>query len=75
MECGARMMRKSIRPARRTSKPGSHILMTRWLGGRGATTVMGEHSFWDHIEGHYSPTDDDPKWIPIGGAGPPCAFL
>ena len=23
------------------------------------------------LQGHYDPTDDDPKWIPIGGLGLP----
>ena len=33
MECGARVMRKSTRPASGTSKPGSHNPMTRRLAG------------------------------------------
>ena len=41
MECGARAMRKSTRPASGTSEPGSCTLMTRCLGVGGAATVTG----------------------------------
>ena len=75
MECGARVMRKSTRSAGGTSKPGSQTLMTRCFGGRGCNNSNGNILFGIISRGHYSPTDDDPKWIPIGGAGPPCASL
>ena len=41
MECGARAMRKSTRPAGGTSEPSSCTPMTRHLGGGDAATVMG----------------------------------
>ena len=42
MEWGARVMRKSTRPAGGTSEPCSHIPDTRYYkGGRGAMAVMG----------------------------------
>ena len=41
MECGARAMRKSTRPAGGTSEPCSHILNTRCKGVGGTTAVMG----------------------------------
>ena len=75
MECGARATRKSTRPAGRTSKPGSCTLMTRCLGGRACNNSNGNVLFWIISRGHYSPTNDDPKWIPVGGAGPPCMSL
>ena len=75
MECGARATRKSTRPAGGTSKPSSHTLITRCLEGRGCNSSNGNVLFGTISRGHYSPTNDDPKWIPIGGAGPPCASL
>ena len=75
MECGARVTRKSTRPASGTSKPGSHTPMTRHLGGRGHNNSNGSTRFGTILWGCYGPTDDDPKWIPIGGAGPPYVSL
>ena len=75
MECGARAMRKSTRPASGTFEPGSCTLMTRHLGGRGHNNSNGNILFGIILMGCYSPTDDDPKWILIGGAGPPCTSL
>ena len=74
MECGARVMRKSTRPAGVTSEPGSCTLMTRCLGGRWYNS-NGNTLFRIISKGCYGSTNDDPKWIPIGGAGPPCASL
>ena len=68
-------MRKSTRPASRTFKPGSRTSMTRCLGGRGCNNSNTNILFGIILRGHYSPTNDHPKWIPIGGAGPPCASL
>ena len=62
MECGARVMRKSTRPASGTSEPGSHTLMIRRLGGRGATTVMGTFSLGSYQGGATAP----PMMIPSG---------
>ena len=79
MEPGARAMRKSTRPASRNSKPGSCTLMTRCLGGgvggRGCNNSTGSTLFGTMLQGHYGPTDDDPKWIPIGGTRSPYGFL
>ena len=75
MECGARVTRKSTRPAGGTSEPSSHTLMTRCLGGRGHNSSNENILFGTILRGHYSPTNDDSKWIPIGGAGPPCTSL
>ena len=75
MECGARVMRKSTRPAGGTSEPCSHTPITRCLGGRGHNSSNGNILFGTISRGHYSPTDDDPKWIFLGGAGPPCVTL
>ena len=75
MECGARVTGKSTRPAGGTSKPSSHTPITRRLGGRGHNSSNGNVLFGTISRGCYSPTDDDPKWIPIGGAGPPCVSL
>ena len=71
MECGARAMRKSARPAGRTSEPSSHTPITRHLGGRGCNSSNGNILSGTISRGHCSPTDDDPKWIPVGGARPP----
>ena len=68
-------MRKSTRPASRTTEPGSHIPITRCLGGRGHNSSNGNILFGTISRGHYSPTDDDPKWIPVGCVGPPCTSL
>ena len=76
MECGAKATRKSTRPAGRTSEPGSHTPMTRHLGGRrGHNNSNGNTLFGIISRGCYGPTDDDPKWIFIGGGGPPCMSL
>ena len=75
MECGARAMRKSTRPASGISEPGSRTLMIRCLGGRGHNNSNGNTPFGTILLGHYGPTNDDPKWIPIGGAGPPYVSL
>ena len=61
-------MRKSTRPAGGTSKPGSHTQMTRHLGGRGHNNSNRNILFGIISRGCYSLTDDDPKWIPVGGA-------
>ena len=68
MECGAKATRKSTRPASGPSEPGSCTLMTRCLGGRGCNNSNGNTLFGTILRGHYGSTDDDPKWIPIGGA-------
>ena len=68
-------MRKSTRPAGGTSKPGSRTPMTRCLGGSGCNNSNGNTLFGTISRGCYGPTDDDPKWIPVGGAGPPYASL
>ena len=44
-------------------------------GGGGHNSSNGNVLFRIISREHYSPMDDDPKWIPIGGAGPPCAYL
>ena len=75
MEYGARVMRKSLRPAGRTSEPGSHTPMTRCLGGRGCNNSNGNTLFGTILQRCYGPTDDDLKWIPVGGAGPPYVSL
>ena len=77
MECGARVTRKSTRPAGRTSEPGSCTPMTRHLGrgARGCNNSNGSTLFGTISWGYYSPTNDDPKWTPIGGAGPPYTSL
>ena len=75
MECGARALRKSTRPAGRTSEPGSCTPMTRHLGGRERNNSNGNTLFGTISQGCYSPIDDDPKWIPIGGARPPYSSL
>ena len=43
MECAARVMKKSTRPASGTSEPCLHILNTRCKGVGGATAVMGPY--------------------------------
>ena len=68
-------MRKSTRPAGGTSKPASCTPMTRCLGGRGHNNSNGNTLFGIILRGHYGPTNDDAKWIPVGGAGPPCTSL
>ena len=63
MECGARVMRKSTRPAGGTSKPCSHTPITRCLGGRGgATAVTGMFSLGPYRGGTRAP----PMMIPSG---------
>ena len=62
MECGARAMRKSTRPASGTSEPGSRTLMTRRLGVGGTTTVMGTLSLGSYQGGATAP----PMMIPSG---------
>ena len=60
MECGAKAMRKSTRPAGRTSKPSSHSSMNRHLGGGDAATVMEAISLGPHHRGAATP----PMMIP-----------
>ena len=55
MECGARVMRKSTRPASGTSKPGSCIPMTRHLGVGGTTAVMEMFSLGSYQGGTTAP--------------------
>ena len=66
-------MRKSTRPAGGTSVPCSHTPINRCLGGRGCNSSNRNVLFGTISRG--CPTDDDPKWIPVGGAGPPCTSL
>ena len=75
MEHGARVTRKSTRPAGGTSEPCSHISITRCLGGWGCNRGNGNILFGTISREHYSPTNDDPKWKPEGGARPHCASL
>ena len=67
MQCVARAMRKSTRPASGTSEPCSHIPITRCLGG-GCNSSNGNILFGTIPRAHYSPSGDDPKWKPKGGA-------
>ena len=55
-------MRKSTRPASRTSEPCSHIPDTRRLGGGGTTAVMGTF-FWGPYRGGMTAP---PMMIPSG---------
>ena len=75
MECGAKVMRKSARPASETSGPGSCTPTNRCLGGRGCNNSNGSTLFGAISWGHYGPIDHDPKWIPIGSARPPYMSL
>ena len=45
------------------------------LGGRGCNNSNGSTLFGTISQGCYSPTNDDPKWIPVGGARPPYTSL
>ena len=62
MECGARVTKKSTRPASGTSEPCSHIPNTRCLGGRGATAVTGTFFLGPYRGGTTAP----PMTIPSG---------
>ena len=62
MECGARVTRKSTRPAGGTSESCSHIPITRCLGGGGATAVMGTFFLEPYRGGATAP----PMMIPSG---------
>ena len=64
MECGARVMRKSTRPAGRTSKPGSRTPMTRHLGVGNATIVMGTLSLGPYHRGAMAPSVMIPSGYP-----------
>ena len=55
-------MRKSTRPAGGTSKPCSHISITRCWGGGGATAVMGTFFLGPYQGGATAP----PMMIPSG---------
>ena len=60
---------------RKSTRPAGGIPITRHLGARGSNNSNWNILFGTILRGHYSPTDDDPKWIPIGGTGPPCMSL
>ena len=62
MECGARVMRKSTRPAGGTSKPCSHIPDTRHKGVGGATAVTATFFLGPYQGGMAAP----PMMIPSG---------
>ena len=62
MECGARAMRKSSRPAGGTSKPCLHIPITRHWGVGGTTAVMGTFFLGPYQGGTTVP----PMMIPSG---------
>ena len=71
MECGAREMRKSTRPAGGTSKPYSHIPDT----SGGCNSSNGNLLPGTISGGKNNHTDNDPRWEPDGGARPQCASL
>ena len=55
MECGARVTRKSTRPASGTSETSSCTPMTRHLGVGGVTTVMETFSLGSYQGGAMVP--------------------